>query len=138
MKYALDTNVAIAALNGAEPVLRRLNAIEAAHVLLPDMVVAELLYGALTSTRAAENLKKVERLIAGFTTVPFGHQVARRFAETKAMLRKRGLTKSDFDLAIACIAVVEDATLVTHDSALLDGSIVGLRAEDWLVQAQSS
>jgi predicted nucleic acid-binding protein len=51
----------------------------------------------------------------------------------KAELRKLGRAKSDFDLAIARIALAHGARLVTHDAALLDGSIDGLVVEDWLL-----
>lgn len=51
----------------------------------------------------------------------------------KYALRRLGRAKSDFDLAIASIALTHGATLVTHDTALLDGSIDGLAVEDWLV-----
>jgi predicted nucleic acid-binding protein len=40
--------------------------------------------------------------------------------------------KTDFDLAIAVIALEQQAVLVTNDQALQDGSIVGLDVEDWL------
>ena len=37
-----------------------------------------------------------------------------------------------FDLVIACTALEQDTTLVTSDRGLLDNSIPGLRAENWL------
>ena len=40
--------------------------------------------------------------------------------------------KSDFDLVIACTALEHGATLVTNDRGLLDESIPGLRAENWM------
>jgi predicted nucleic acid-binding protein len=33
---------------------------------------------------------------------------------------------------IACTALEQEATLVTHDAALKDGAIEGLAVEDWL------
>lgn len=50
----------------------------------------------------------------------------------KAQLRRRGLAKGDADLQIAATAIVEDAVLVTDDGALLDGSIPGLKTENWI------
>ncbi|XXY12520.1 type II toxin-antitoxin system VapC family toxin [Sorangium sp. So ce216] len=72
------------------------------------------------------------QLLTFFGLQPFDEAAARRFAEIKADLRKMGRAKSDFDLAIASIALVHGATLITHDAALLDGSVVGLAVEDWL------
>lgn len=129
---ALDTNVLVAALNQVERVTARLAAIDPGDILLPDLVIAELLFGAHTSARVAENLAKVDRLVVTFRTAPFDLRAARRFAEIKADLRSRGRIKQDFDLAIASVALVHAATLITHDGGLLDGAIAGLVVEDWL------
>jgi tRNA(fMet)-specific endonuclease VapC len=129
---ALDTNVLVAALNQVERVIGRLAAIDPGDIVLPDLVIAELLFGAHTSARVSENVAKVERLVATFHTAPFDLRAARRFARLKADLRGRGRVKQDFDLAIASVALVHGATLVTHDGGLLDGTIGGLDVEDWL------
>lgn len=133
----LDTNVLVAALNQVERVTERLAAIEPGDILLPDLVIAELLFGAHTSARVVENLAKVERLVTTFRTAPFDLRAARRFARIKAELRSRGRIKQDFDLAIASVALVHGATLVTHDGGLLDGAIVGLAVEDWLADRRT-
>jgi tRNA(fMet)-specific endonuclease VapC len=132
VKFALDTNIAIAALNGIQGVERRLDAIAPDDIVLPAPVVAELMFGAKTSARVDENVAKVERLASAFKTSGFGTEAARRFGDAKAALRRVGFTAQDFDLAIACIALVEDATLVTNDGGLKEAQIDGLRVEDWL------
>lgn len=67
---ALDTNRAIAVLNGAPGVAQWLAGFS--DVFLPAAVIGELKYGALNSQRAKENLDRVERLIAscGFFLSP--------------------------------------------------------------------
>lgn len=55
VKYALDTNAVVAALNGVEPVLAKLAALQATDILLPAPVVAELFFGARASNRAREH-----------------------------------------------------------------------------------
>jgi tRNA(fMet)-specific endonuclease VapC len=133
VKYALDTNAIVAALNGVPPVMAKLAALQAANILLPAPAIAELYFGARASGRVRENVARVDRLVDMFGSEPFDEGAARRFAEVKAELRRLGRAKSDFDLAIASIALTHGATLVTHDAALLDGSINGLAVEDWLV-----
>jgi tRNA(fMet)-specific endonuclease VapC len=135
VKYALDTNAVVAALNGVPPVPTKLATLQASDIVLPAPVIAELYFGARASSRVRENVARVDRLLALFGVQPFDEAAARRFAEIKAELRKAGRAKSDFDLAIASIALVHDATLITHDAALLDGSIIGLLVEDWLANA---
>jgi tRNA(fMet)-specific endonuclease VapC len=106
--------------------------LQATDIMLPAPVVAELFFGARASNRASENIARVDELVARFGLEPFDEAAVRRFAEVKAELRTMGRAKSDFDLAIASIALVHGATLVTHDAALLDGSINLLLVEDWL------
>jgi tRNA(fMet)-specific endonuclease VapC len=130
--YALDTNIVIAALNQIGPVVDRIAATAPGDILIPDLVIAELLFGAHTSGRVRENLSKVNRLVAAFPTAPFDTMAARRFAEIKAQLRRCGRVKQDFDLAIASIALVKGAMLVTHDGGLLEGDVPDLPVEDWL------
>lgn len=138
MRYALDTNAVVAALNGVSPVAARLAGLQATDIMLPAPVVAELYFGARASNRVRENVDRVDRLVALFGLQPFDEAAVRRFAEVKAELRRVGRAKSDFDLAIASIALVHGVTLVTHDAALLDGSIVGLLVEDWLAPAAAT
>lgn len=138
VRYALDTNVVVAALNGVQPVPTRLAAVEATDILLAAPVIAELYFGAHASSRVRENVARVDRLLTLFGLRPFDEAAARRFSEVKAGLRRAGRAKSDFDLAIASIALVHGATLVTHDAALLDGSIIGLQVEDWLAPAPAA
>ena len=134
MRYVLDTNIVVAALNGDTEVARRLNSLSATdEVVLPAIVLAELRYGALTSRRVAENMTRIERLMVAVSFAPVDRPVAERFGDMKAALRQRGVSKSDADLLIAATAVVLSATLVSHDQALLDGSLTNLIAEDWLV-----
>jgi len=135
VRYALDTNAVVAALNGVPPVPAKLAALQAMDIVLPAPVIAELYFGARASNRMRENVARIDRLLALFGLQSFDEAAARKFAEIKADLRRVGRAKSDFDLAIASIALVHDATLVTHDAALLDGSIAGLTVEDWLAPA---
>ena len=54
----LDTNVVIAFFNGNQTVLKRIQA-EINKISLSTLVVSELDYGAKTSQKAKENLKKL-------------------------------------------------------------------------------
>lgn len=132
MKYVLDANIAVAALNGVATVQRQLAAIPAVDVGLPIVAVAELLFGAYKSKRRDENLRRVAALRRSVTTLPLTDGVVERYGATRAALEAVGLVKSDFDLLIACTALDLGAVLVTNDRALLDESITGLRAENWL------
>ena len=83
------------------------------------------------SGRPDANRHRVERGLAPLEIVPLTLGAASHFGRLKAELRARGVAKSDLDLLIAANALDLGATLVTHDQALLDGTITGLIVEDW-------
>jgi predicted nucleic acid-binding protein len=132
VRYVLDANIAIAALNNIGTVQRHLETVPGSEVGIPMVAVAELLFGAHKSKRREENLQRVAALRRSVATLALTDGVIERYGATRADLESRGLIKSDFDLIIACTAVDLDAVLVTSDQALLDGSISGLRTENWL------
>jgi len=132
VRYVLDTNIAVAALNLHPAVLARLEAVPAAELGLPLLVIGELTYGAHRSRRVAENLARIRSLRESFPVLPVTEGVIERYAVVRSELESQGRPKADFDLVIACTALQHGAVLVTHDTALLDGAIAGLVVEDWL------
>ena len=132
MRYVLDANIAIAALNDVGGVREHLAGVPGSEVGVPMVAVAELLFGAHKSKRREENLERIGGLRRSIATLPLTDGVIERYGAIRASLESRGLVKSDFDLIIACTALELDAVLVTNDQGLLDGTIGGLRAENWL------
>ena len=132
MKYVLDANAAIAAMNGVSSVRDRLAAVPGSEVGVPIVAVAELLFGAHKSRRRDENLGRIAALRLSIAVLPLSDRVVDLYGATRAVLEAKGVVKSDFDLIIACTALEHEATLVTSDRGLLDDSIPGLRAENWL------
>jgi tRNA(fMet)-specific endonuclease VapC len=132
VKYVLDANIAIAALDDAGAVRGHLQSVPGSEVGIPMVAVAELLFGANKSKRREENLQRISALRRSIATLPLTDGVIERYGATRAGLESRGVVKNDFDLIIACTALDLDAVLVTNDQALLDGSIGGLRTENWL------
>jgi tRNA(fMet)-specific endonuclease VapC len=134
MRYVLDSNIVIAALNGVSQVSSRLASVALEDVAIPAVAIAELLYGAYRSRRRAENLARIVDLRRQVPTAWLTDTIIDQYASLRADLTSRGLPKSDFDLLIAATALDARATLVTHDAALLDGAVPGLLVEDWLAQ----
>src|SRR5262245_24608011 len=119
-------------MNQVPAVAAHLAKMQSADVGIPIVAIAELTYGARRSRRVDENMRRLAALRAAFTTIPVSDAVVELYGTVRADLETRGVTKSDFDLLIACSALAEDAVLVTADRALLDGTIPGLRSENWL------
>jgi len=74
-RFLLDTNIAIALLEGDTTVLANLD--QAPEVFIPAVVVGELFYGAANCGRPSENTAKVERFAAGRSIVSCDLDVAR-------------------------------------------------------------
>jgi tRNA(fMet)-specific endonuclease VapC len=130
--WLLDTNIVAYVLNDAGSVRARLNeSARVGRVVTSIVVVAELMYGVERSAKRDANRRRVERELASIEIVPLTLGAVTHFGRLKAELRTRGIAKSDLDLLIAASALDLGATLVTHDQALLDGSIQGLVAKDW-------
>ncbi len=138
MRLLLDANVLVFALNDTGGVRGRLNDAQASGdwILTSAVVVGELAFGASASARPEQNHTRLRAMLARMEVLPFTESAAQKFGEIKAALRARGLAKSDADLQIAARAIVEDATLVTDDRALLDESIANLKAVNWVVRSQ--
>lgn len=129
----LDTNTLSALMKGDEDVTHRLMSLSRADVLLPEPVVAEIVYG-LARLPASKKRALLEQRFALFrdelNVVPWSREVSQHFGETKAFLEKRGVPLEDFDIAIAAHALAIDATLVSGNTKHMK-RIRGLLLEDW-------
>jgi len=131
MMYLLDTNACIGYLNGrAMGVVQRLKALRPQDVAVCSVVKAELFYGAIKSTNPARTLGKQQAFLSRFVSFPFDDQAAEAYGRIRAQLASRGTPIGPNDLMIAAIAVVNDLTLVTHNTREF-GRVEDLRMEDW-------
>lgn len=132
MKYVLDTNVVARLLDNDARVAPRFAAVATDSVGMPLVVLAELLFGVEKSARREQNRARLQRFAAGVRVLPFDVAVAARYAAVRAEVERKGRSKTDFDLVIACTALEHGATLITNDAALKDSAIENLVVEDWL------
>ena len=88
------------------------------EILVPSIAMAEYLVGLHWSKNPREreqvtlNLRAIEQISS---VLEFGEKEAKAFAVLKAEALHAGERRTDFDLAIAAHAIVEDAILVTRD-----------------------
>jgi tRNA(fMet)-specific endonuclease VapC len=130
----LDTNVAIALLNGRQkPVRAKFDAAKSAGtaICLSAIVYHELMYGAARSQRRKANEDKIALFIAagGLTILPFEEMDAREAADIRAYLRRHGLPIGPYDLLIAGQARRAGASLVTANSGEFE-RVPGLAVTD--------
>ena len=129
--YLLDTNVCIAVLNGSsQPLIARLQSHNPGDILLCSIVKAELIYGAYHSSRAADNLRLLDRFFEPFISLPFDDACCDAYGRIRSDLARNGTPIGPNDLLIASTAVTNDVTLVTANSKEF-GRVAGLRIENW-------
>ena len=128
----LDSDHCVAILRGRLDLSGQVDPNE--ELAITAISVGELVHGAAKSQCTAENLARLDVLLATLTILPFDEWSARRFGQLKAELEQAGEVISDLDMQIASIALEQNATLVTHNrrhfSRLAD--LAGLTLEDWL------
>lgn len=132
MRFVLDTNIVIAALNNVPAVRKKLEGWPGDEIGIPAVVLAELYFGAHNSHRRDDNLARVAGLRGRFRILSMTERIARRYGEVRSILRPRGIVKSDFDLVVAATALEHGATVVSDDHGLLDGVVPGLESDNWL------
>lgn len=110
---ALDTSRAIAVLNGDS--MAATQAAAANRVYLPVPVVAELLFGALNSRNAAENIARIEQFRAGCEVLEVKATTAAVYARVRLALKQKGRPIPENDLWIAAVCVENVVPIATDD-----------------------
>ena len=125
----LDTDHCVAILRGKLDPRVRVTAGDALAVTA--VTVAELTHGAHRSSRAADNLMRVDALLAAVHVLDFDEASGRIFGALKARLEIAGSPIDDIDLQIACVALRHESELATHNVKHF-GRVPGLKNVDWL------
>lgn len=134
MIYLLDTNILIYLIKQHPPaVAQRVDALPAEDRLCMSFITwAELLKGAERSTRKADVLCRLDALARQVPVLyPGGPAICRHYAEQFTRLKDAGTPIGANDLWIACHALAEDATLVTHNLREFE-RVSGLKLQDWV------
>ena len=134
MIYLLDTNILVYLIKNQRPELaQRVDVLpEDARLCMSFITWAELLKGAERSTRKADVLRRLDQLSRQVPIrYPTGPAICRHYAEQATRLKDQGTPIGANDLWIACHALAESATLVTHNTREFQ-RVGGLRVEDWV------
>lgn len=128
--YALDTNTVSFLLKGVGRVGERFLATPPAEIGIPAVVLFELEFGLVRSSRVEKRRQELGELLAHLAILPFGPGEARATALIRYELERSGRPIGPYDLLIAGTAMSHHATLVTHNTKEL-GRVRGLTVEDW-------
>jgi tRNA(fMet)-specific endonuclease VapC len=113
-RVALDTSVIAIDVLAAKADSRLVAGVT--EHLLPVPVVGELRYGALNSRKAAENLAKVEALVARCVILDITVATAQVYAKLRLALRQKGKPIPENDLWIAALCVERQVSLAALDA----------------------
>lgn len=135
IEYVLDTNTVSELMRG------RSNTSLESHLArrwstcaLPAPVVDELQYGVSriqSPARRGVYQAWLEQLLTDIAVIPIDSMCAQWHGRERARLARTGWPPSLFDGLIASIAVVNELTLVTHNTADFQ-RFEGIVLEDWL------
>jgi tRNA(fMet)-specific endonuclease VapC len=135
MIYMLDTNILIYLIKNKPPsVAAHINALDSqTELCMSFLTYAELLKGAERSTRKAQVLDQLQQLTR---IIPVNYTVnaelCQHYATQFTRLKIAGTPIGGNDLWIACHALAQNATLVTHNIREFE-RIEGLKLEDWVL-----
>lgn len=133
MLYLLDTNGIAIYLNQRSLTLReKLESINPKEIAVCSVVKFELCYGALRSGNPSRNLAKQKEFLDLFVSFPFDDLATTKAGEIRTELANLGTPIGFYDLLIASIAIVNNLTLVTHNTRAFE-RVSELKLEDWEV-----
>ena len=131
MKYYLDTNIIIYALNGKYPAIRpHFEQVPAMAIVLPSVALAEIEYGARKSRDYEKTIQLYRKFMHPFDVAPFTRHAAECYGRIRADLEAKGQIIGANDLLIAATVMAENGVLVTHNTRELS-RISGLAVENW-------
>jgi tRNA(fMet)-specific endonuclease VapC len=132
LAYLIDTNIAIHARDGFEPVLEKLAQHDGA-VLLSALSLAELQRGLYRSPELGSLRKaRLEALLQAIPVLPFEATAAEIYGQIIARIGwARG---RDFDRLIAAHALATGSFLVTANTADF-ANVPGLTIENWVARS---
>lgn len=131
LNYLLDTDICVYWLRGYSLLKERKELLEEGHHLsVSILTVGELKYGAYRSERTIVNLKAIDQFLTGVQVQPLTLQIMDTYGQIKGELVKQGTPLDEFDLLIACTAIENHVTLVTHNKRHYQ-RVRSLLIEDW-------
>lgn len=130
MNYLLDTNICVFLFRGKYGVNAKINEVGIENCCISEVTVAELQYGVACSTDKEKNASVLESFLQDIKVIPFT-SITQCFANEKARLRKLGTPIDDFDLLIACSAIVSNSILVT-DNVKHFAKVENITIENWI------
>ena len=130
MKYLLDTNICIHFFRGKFELDKKFSEIGIENCAISEITLAELVYGAESSSNPKKNHKLIEEFVESISILPIIESI-HRYGREKARLRERGELVSDFDLLIGATAIEHDLIMITENTKEFN-RISNIKVENWI------
>jgi tRNA(fMet)-specific endonuclease VapC len=132
MSFLLDTDICSAHLKRPAGLTHRFVQ-HSGGLYIPTIVLGELYTWAYHRQNPKPVIQRIENdLLLDLTVLDFDSDCAKQFGRARGQLLQQGISVSRMDLMIACVALVHNLTLVTHNTADYR-HIPALRLDDWLM-----
>lgn len=128
--FLLDTNTVIDYFRGKGKIAENLLARPPSEIALPAVVAYEVWVGVLGSQNATRRQSQFEQFLSAVPVVALDAVVARRAAQLRHTLERRGEGIGPMDTLIAATALAHNATLVTHNVKEFK-RVPGLAVSNW-------
>jgi len=132
MNFLLDTNICVHFFRGRFQLANKLSTIGFENCAISEITLAELVFGAESSSNPEKNIKLIEEFEMDVKVLPILDAIP-LYAKEKVRLRKSGLMISDFDLLIGCTSVEKELMMVTENVREFK-RISNIRIENWIVR----
>ena len=133
MRYLLDTNICIYALNKRPPlVLEHIRNTDPADVCISVVTQLELRHGAEKSRYREKTHRKLDAFLGPLQILPLEQHDAEEAARIRAMLQMNGTPIGDYDCLIAGQARARKLTLVSNNLREFD-RVDDLRTANWAI-----
>jgi tRNA(fMet)-specific endonuclease VapC len=130
MRFLLDTNVCVHAINRKESVIQRVLSHRRPEMVISAVSEAELRYGAAKSNAPHERNARLDRFLAAFEVLDFTPAEAEVYGDLRVRLERAGTPIGPLDTMIAAHAKALDLVLVTANEREFR-RVPGLRVENW-------
>ena len=128
--YLLDTNTLIYFFKQQSQVAAHLKNIAVSQVAIASVVLFELEYGVLRSSRLEIQRKGIDAAMSVYGVLSLDDKAARSAAWLNYTMEAAGTLIGHFDQLIAGIVLVHDMILVTRNTREFE-RVPGLRVENW-------
>jgi tRNA(fMet)-specific endonuclease VapC len=115
MGYLLDTDWIIQALAGRAPARTLLRRFSPNHLAISIITLGEVYEAAFSSSHPQAHLASFRQFLSPFRLFKLNDPIMERFAEMRALLRRRGEIIADFDILLDATALHHDLTVLTFN-----------------------